>query len=155
MPCLSVNHTRLRAVSAVPTPLLALEVHRAGMPGQQGAGFWKGTASHTEPVPLGARGRISSSTASAKPSSSVEWVMAPARKFTFRLAFPIAIPKPHFQSIGMSFSVSPRSRALLQLAHDLAGDLRRPAADIDGDRVLVGRRLLQARALAVEQAQRH
>src|SRR5437667_11261698 len=28
MPWLSVNHTRLRAVSAVPTPLLALEVHR-------------------------------------------------------------------------------------------------------------------------------
>ena len=46
MPWLSVNHTRLRAVSAVPTPLLALEVHRAGMPGQPGAGFWRGMTSH-------------------------------------------------------------------------------------------------------------
>src|ERR1043166_7417060 len=38
MPWLRVNQTRLRAVSAVPTPLLALEVHRAGMPGDPGAG---------------------------------------------------------------------------------------------------------------------
>jgi hypothetical protein len=37
MPWLSVNHTRLTAPSAVPTPLLALEVQRAGTPGQPGA----------------------------------------------------------------------------------------------------------------------
>ncbi len=55
----------------------------------------------------------------------------------------------------MLFSMSPRSRALLQLAHDLAGDLRRSAADINGDGVLVGRRFLQARELAVEQANGH
>jgi len=47
------------------------------------------------------------------------------------------------------------SRALLQLVHDLAGDLRRAAADIDDDRVFVGRRFLQARELAVEQANGH
>jgi len=34
-----VNQTRLRARSAVPTPLFALEVHRAGMPRYPGAGF--------------------------------------------------------------------------------------------------------------------
>src|SRR5579875_2214274 len=39
MPWLSVYHTRLIAVSAVPTPLFALEVHRAGMPGRPGASF--------------------------------------------------------------------------------------------------------------------
>jgi hypothetical protein len=32
-----VNHTRLAVPSAVPTPLFALEVHRAGRPGQPGA----------------------------------------------------------------------------------------------------------------------
>src|SRR5947207_3409913 len=37
MPWLSVNQTRLAAPSAVPTPLLALEVHRGAMPGQPGA----------------------------------------------------------------------------------------------------------------------
>src|SRR5438067_13855740 len=37
MPWLSANHTRLEAVSAVPTPLLALDVQRGGMPGQPGA----------------------------------------------------------------------------------------------------------------------
>ena len=37
MPWLSVNHTRLCADSAVPTPLFELEVHRAGMPGPPGA----------------------------------------------------------------------------------------------------------------------
>src|SRR5690348_7181843 len=39
MPWLSVNHTWLGAVSAVPTPLFALEVQRAGMPGAPGAGL--------------------------------------------------------------------------------------------------------------------
>jgi hypothetical protein len=38
-PWLSVNHTRLVATSAVPTPLFSLEVHRAGMPGHPGAEF--------------------------------------------------------------------------------------------------------------------
>src|SRR5260221_12963731 len=44
MPWLSVNQTRLAAPSAVPTPLLALEVHRARMPGQPGAygHMWSG-----------------------------------------------------------------------------------------------------------------
>src|ERR1700733_4572741 len=32
-----VNQTRLRSLSAVPTPSLALEVHRAGIPGDPGA----------------------------------------------------------------------------------------------------------------------
>src|SRR4051812_10976152 len=38
MPWLSVNHTWLCAVSAVPTPLFALEVQRAAIPGAPGAG---------------------------------------------------------------------------------------------------------------------
>jgi hypothetical protein len=38
-PWLSVNHTRLVAASAVPTPLFALEVQRAGMHGHSGAEF--------------------------------------------------------------------------------------------------------------------
>src|SRR2546430_962428 len=44
MPWLSVNQTRLAAPSAVPTPLLALDVHRAPMPGQPGAyeHMWSG-----------------------------------------------------------------------------------------------------------------
>src|SRR5258708_254563 len=37
MPWLSVNHTRLAAPSAVPTPLFALDVQRAEWPGQPGA----------------------------------------------------------------------------------------------------------------------
>src|SRR6266436_7442292 len=37
MPWLSVNHTRLCRLSAVPTPLLALEVQRGAIPGQPGA----------------------------------------------------------------------------------------------------------------------
>jgi hypothetical protein len=37
MPWLSVNQMRLAGFSAVPTPLLALDVHRGGMPGQPGA----------------------------------------------------------------------------------------------------------------------
>src|SRR6476661_4048519 len=37
MPWLSVNHTRLCRLSAVPTPLLALEVQRGEIPGQPGA----------------------------------------------------------------------------------------------------------------------
>ena len=37
MPWLRVNQTRLTAERAVPTPLLALEVQRGGMPGQPGA----------------------------------------------------------------------------------------------------------------------
>ncbi len=37
MPWLSVNHTRLCRLRAVPTPLLALEVQRAEIPGQPGA----------------------------------------------------------------------------------------------------------------------
>src|SRR5215471_6926632 len=37
MPWLIVNQTRLSALSAVPTPLLALEVHLGAMPGQPGA----------------------------------------------------------------------------------------------------------------------
>jgi hypothetical protein len=37
MPWLSVNHTRLLRFSAVPTPLLALEVQRGEMPGHPGA----------------------------------------------------------------------------------------------------------------------
>jgi len=32
-----VNHTRLLRLSAVPTPVLALEVQRGGMPGHPGA----------------------------------------------------------------------------------------------------------------------
>src|SRR5665213_307757 len=39
MPWLSVNQTWLCAVSAVPTPLFALEVQRAVMPGAPGAGL--------------------------------------------------------------------------------------------------------------------
>src|SRR5438093_7205164 len=44
MPWLSVNQTRLAAPSAVPTPLVALEVHRAPRPGQPGAygHMWSG-----------------------------------------------------------------------------------------------------------------
>src|SRR5258708_31746439 len=37
MPWLKVNHTRLMTAGAVPTPLFALEVQRAGMPGCPGA----------------------------------------------------------------------------------------------------------------------
>jgi hypothetical protein len=37
MPWLKVNQTRLSGERAVPTPLLALEVHRAELPGQPGA----------------------------------------------------------------------------------------------------------------------
>src|SRR5688500_11022735 len=37
MPWLRVNHTRLSRLTAVPMPLLALDVHRAGSPGQPGA----------------------------------------------------------------------------------------------------------------------
>jgi hypothetical protein len=37
MPWLTVNQTRLPELSAVPTPLFALEVQRAGTPGQPGA----------------------------------------------------------------------------------------------------------------------
>src|SRR5512146_402798 len=37
MPCDSVNQTRLWALVAVPTPLLALDVQRGGIPGQPGA----------------------------------------------------------------------------------------------------------------------
>src|SRR5882672_5502132 len=37
MPWLRVNHTRLCRLSAVPTPLLALEVQRGAIPGQPGA----------------------------------------------------------------------------------------------------------------------
>ena len=37
MPWLRVNQTAAVAPSAVPTPLLALDVQRAGMPGQPGA----------------------------------------------------------------------------------------------------------------------
>src|SRR5881396_3327734 len=37
MPCESVNQTRLCASTAVPTPLLALDVQRGGMPGCPGA----------------------------------------------------------------------------------------------------------------------
>src|SRR5690349_4637607 len=37
MPWLMVNQTRLSFPTEVPTPLLALEVQRAGMPGQPGA----------------------------------------------------------------------------------------------------------------------
>src|SRR5476651_2578862 len=44
MPWLSVNQTRERSDSAVPTPLLALDVQRGGMPGWPGAGFMNGMA---------------------------------------------------------------------------------------------------------------
>ena len=44
---------------------------------------------------------------------------------------------------------------LLQLTHDLRDDLGWPAADVDGERMLVWRRLLQRRKLAVEQGHRH
>jgi hypothetical protein len=37
MPWLSVNQTRLSRLTAVPMPLFALDVQRAGMPGQPGA----------------------------------------------------------------------------------------------------------------------
>ena len=41
MPWLTVNQTRPLRPRAVPTPLLALEVQRGGMPGQPGAkGAW-------------------------------------------------------------------------------------------------------------------
>src|SRR5207253_4089894 len=36
-PWLSVNHTRLLAPRAVPTPVLALDVQRGGIPGHPGA----------------------------------------------------------------------------------------------------------------------
>src|SRR6266852_3923198 len=39
MPWLKVNHTRLTTAGAVPTPLFALEVQRAGMLGCPGAGL--------------------------------------------------------------------------------------------------------------------
>src|SRR5580704_16353179 len=44
---------------------------------------------------------------------------------------------------------------LLELMHDLGDDLGWPAAGIDDDRMLVRRRLLQCRKLAVEQGHRH
>src|SRR5437667_12797374 len=99
MPWLSVNHTRLRAVSAVPTPLLALEVHRAGMPGQPGAGFWRGMTSHPGPAQLRARGRISSSTPADKPSVLLERDRPEARIFDSGSALRIAILKPSFRNI--------------------------------------------------------
>jgi len=37
IPWLSVNHTRLLRLSAVPMPVFALEVQRGGMPGAPGA----------------------------------------------------------------------------------------------------------------------
>jgi hypothetical protein len=37
MPWLSVNHTRLSRLTAVPIPLFALDVHRGAMPGQPAA----------------------------------------------------------------------------------------------------------------------
>jgi hypothetical protein len=37
MPWLSVNHTRLSRLTAVPIPLFALDVQRAGEPGHPGA----------------------------------------------------------------------------------------------------------------------
>jgi hypothetical protein len=37
MPWLSVNQTRLSRLTAVPMPLFALDVQRAGIPGQPGA----------------------------------------------------------------------------------------------------------------------
>src|SRR5581483_803146 len=37
MPWLRVNQTRLFRLSAVPTPVFALDVHRGGIPGQPGA----------------------------------------------------------------------------------------------------------------------
>src|SRR6202043_3094880 len=37
MPVLNVNQTLLCWLSAVPTPILALDVHRGGIPGQPGA----------------------------------------------------------------------------------------------------------------------
>jgi hypothetical protein len=37
MPWLKVNHTRLLRFSAVPMPVLALDVQRGGIPGQPGA----------------------------------------------------------------------------------------------------------------------
>ena len=43
----------------------------------------------------------------------------------------------------------------LEPANDLMGDVGRLAADIGNDRVLVRRRLLQGRELAVEQGDRH
>src|ERR1700692_523357 len=39
MPWLIVNHTRLSAESAVPTPSLSLDVQRGVMPGHPGASF--------------------------------------------------------------------------------------------------------------------
>jgi hypothetical protein len=37
MPWLTVNHTRLERLNAVPTPVFALDVQRGGMPGHPGA----------------------------------------------------------------------------------------------------------------------
>jgi len=37
MPWLMVNHTRLAGLRDVPTPLFALDVQRAGLPGHPGA----------------------------------------------------------------------------------------------------------------------
>ena len=47
MPWLSVNQTRLTGEIAVPTPLLALEVQRGGMPGQPGASVTVGFPRHS------------------------------------------------------------------------------------------------------------
>jgi hypothetical protein len=44
---------------------------------------------------------------------------------------------------------------LLELTHDLVGDLDRLTSDIDDDRVFVRRGLFQCRELAVEQGNRH
>ena len=43
MPWLSVNHTRLVGRSDVPSPVLALLVHRGAMPGHPGAYRGEGT----------------------------------------------------------------------------------------------------------------
>ena len=43
----------------------------------------------------------------------------------------------------------------LELTHDFVSDVGRFSADLDNDRVLVRRGLLQCRKLAVEQGNRH
>src|SRR6185312_5131982 len=53
------------------------------------------------------------------------------------------------------FIASAAAVPFLQFTHDLAGDLSRPAADIDRDRMLIRSRFLQGRELAVEQRDRH
>ena len=56
---------------------------------------------------------------------------------------------------GASLVGSAAAVAFLQLTDDLAHNLDRLAADIDGDRVLVRRRLLKSRELAIEQGCGH